>query len=204
MLFVIGSVLLGAMWLGPLPSLTTSHFSAHMLLHMGVVAVAAPFLALGVAGGRVDPARRWPRLFNPVLASVFELFAVWIWHAPLLHGAARHGTNALVVEQGTFLVAGLWLWMAAFGGDRQADAQRAWTGVAALLFTSVHMTLLGAIFALAPRSVYGHGAGDGALSDQHLGGSLMLLIGGASYLAGGLGLALQGLRHDSRSPRGTA
>lgn len=192
-----GVAILAALWLGPLPSLATTRFSAHMLLHMSVVAVAAPIVALAVAGSAFDPARRWPAAFNAVTASVAELVAVWIWHAPALHQAARTNGGFLVVEQASFLVAGLWLWMAAYGGDTRREPHRIWTGVAALLFTSIHMTLLGALFALAPDPVYGAHATHGAASDQHLGGSLMLLIGGASYLAGGLALAARGLQRPS-------
>jgi putative membrane protein len=190
-------LLLAALWLGPLPEASSSRFSAHMLLHMGAVAVAAPLLALGVRGTRVDPVRRWPVPFSPVAASVFEMVMVWGWHAPLFHHAARQQTTAFVAEQASFLLAGVWLWLAACGGARAVPARRAWSGVAALLFTSVHMTLLGALFALAPRAVYAHGASPVALADQHLGGSIMLLVGGASYLAGGLWLARQGLRDDA-------
>jgi putative membrane protein len=191
---VAGVALLGWLWAGPLPGLARTQFSAHMLLHMSAVAIAAPLLGLAVAGGPWDPARRWPATFNALTASVAELVAVWVWHAPALHHAARTTTMALVAEQASFLVAGLWLWMAACGGDHQREPQRTWTGVAGLLFTSIHMTLLGALFALAPEPVYGHAGLHGSASDQHLGGSLMLLIGGASYLAGGLGLAARGLR----------
>lgn len=61
----------------------------------------------------------------------------------------------------------------------------------ALFFTSMHMTLLGALIGLAPRPIYGdhlHHAGNGlsALVDQQLGGVIMLAIGGVIYLAGGL------------------
>jgi putative membrane protein len=54
------------------------------------------------------------------------------------------------------------------------------------------MTLLGALFALASRPLFQHAAtaGEaGVLADQHLGGAIMLIAGGASYLAGGLWLA---------------
>jgi putative membrane protein len=47
------------------------------------------------------------------------------------------------------------------------------------------MTLLGALFVLSPRPLYGHGSP----ADQHLGGAIMLLAGGISYTAGGLYLA---------------
>lgn len=192
----IGVLALGTLWLGPLPALAATRFSAHMALHMGVVAVAAPLIALGLAGGRFDPSSRMPALFGVIAASVFELLVVWGWHAPALHHAARHRHDALALEQATFLLAGLWLWLAAFGGAHTGRIDRAWAGVAGLLFTSIHMTLLGAVFAMAPRALYGRAdmMSPVALADQHLGGGIMLLVGGASYLAGGLWLAATGLR----------
>ncbi|MEG3158615.1 hypothetical protein ACKVMH_12180, partial [Lysobacter zhanggongensis] len=46
-----GLLVLAATWLGPLPGLSRGAFAAHMLMHMGVVAVAAPMIAVGLAGG---------------------------------------------------------------------------------------------------------------------------------------------------------
>jgi putative membrane protein len=192
--FTLGLLALGAAWLGPLPAVATQSFAAHMAMHMIVVAVAAPLLAAGVAGGPFDPARARPHLFAPVPASIVELVVVWSWHAPLLHQAARHGAGILAVEQGMFLAAGLLLWLSARGG----------AGVFALLFTSMHMTLLGALFAVAPRTLYPHTAGGIAgltpLADQHVGGAIMLLVGGASYLAGGLWLTAGVLRGPALAP----
>jgi putative membrane protein len=203
-LLAVGVAVLGVLWAGPLPAAAASRFSAHMALHMGVVAVAAPLLALAVAGSAHDPARRWPRVFSPFAASVFELAVVWGWHAPLFHHAARTDAVWLAAEQASFLIAGVWLWVSACGGADGRDRHRGWLGVGALLFTSIHMTLLGALFALAPRVLYSHDPSPAALADQHLGGSLMLLVGGASYLAGGLWLALQGLRTETASTGGLA
>jgi putative membrane protein len=196
--FVLGILVLVLLWLGPLPGWAAHSFSAHMLLHMGVVAVAAPLIGLTCARRWSDaPGARLP-LLHPVPASVFELVVVWAWHTPALHHAAQHRLDVLFGEQAMFLVAGVWLWSAAFGGAR------AWMGVAALWFTSIHMTLLGAIFALAPRALYmkSDAVGIAALADQHLGGGIMLLVGGVSYLAGGLWLAFQGLVTDT-PPTGT-
>ena len=78
------------------------------------------------------------------------------------------------------------------GGDRQQE--RTGAGIAALLLTSMHMTLLGALLALTPRALYVHTAHDtglAALDDQHLGGAIMLLVGGVSYLLGGLWLTVR-------------
>lgn len=203
MLFAIGAGALALLWAGPLPEASATRFSAHMLLHMGVVAVAAPLLSLSIAGGRLDPARRWPHAFGPVAASIGDLVVVWGWHAPVLHGAAKASAAALVAEQATFLLAGGWLWLAACGGETGRSSARAWMGVGALLFTSIHMTLLGALFALAPRAVYADHGSAAALADQHLGGSIMLLVGASSYLAGGLWLARRGL-HDHWWPHRSA
>jgi putative membrane protein len=196
-LLTFGSLMLAAVWLGPLPQLAQQAFYAHMTMHMGVVAVAAPILAVGIAGGRLDLVRHAPRLFAPIPASIVELVVVWAWHAPALHYAARHSTAGLAAEQGTFLLAGLFVWLSAFGGDaRRSDSRRA-AGVVGLLLTSMHMTLLGALLALTPRPLYLHTEGLTGLTpldDQHLGGVIMLLVGGLSYLLGGLWLTAGLLR----------
>jgi putative membrane protein len=70
------------------------------------------------------------------------------------------------------------------------------------VFTSMHMTLLGALFALAKRPLFVHAAeapAISALDDQQLGGVIMLLVGGASYLAGGLWLTAAILRRGTRA-----
>ena len=229
-LLALGTLALAALWLGPLPSLARRAFSAHMTMHMGVVAVAAPLLALGVACSPFDPVRKAPRLFVPVPASVLELAVVWAWHAPVLHRAARHDAAGLAAEQGTFLLSGLLVWLSAFGGGPARGGNRTGAGVLGLLLTSMHMTLLGALLALTPRPLYRHDddLGDFAslgdpgfvaalcrfpgfpvdrpfgltpLEDQHLGGAIMLLVGGASYLLGGLWLTA-GLLRDATAETG--
>lgn len=202
-----GVLLLGALWLGPLPALARTSFLAHMTLHMGVIAVAAPLLVAGVAGGRLDPVRRWPVPFGPLTAALLEFLIVWSWHAPALHLAARGSATVFVLEQATFLVAGLLVWLSAFGGGARNRSERAAGGAAGLLLTSMHMTLLGALLALAPRTLYRHGGGDSAatvaLVDQQLGGTLMLMVGGAAYLAGGLVLVAGLLRARGSAAPGT-
>jgi putative membrane protein len=175
-------------------------FSAHMAMHMAVVAIAAPLLAWGSAGTRLDPVMSAPRLFAPIPASVIELVVVWTWHAPSLHHAARLHGAVFALEQASFLAAGLLLWLSALGGAAAAQPWRAAAGIGALVFTSMHMTLLGALFALTPRPLYQHGpVRAGALADEHLGGAIMLLVGGASYLAGGLLLTRDVMARRSRA-----
>lgn len=200
-MLVLGLVLLLVVWLGPLPALAHDAFSAHMGMHMLVVAVAAPLIAIGLAGGPLDPVRRMPVLFSPVLASVIELVVVWAWHAPVLHHAARQGVTMLAFEQGSYLTVGLLIWLAAFAGGHRQRRQRAPAGIVGLLLTSMHMTLLGVLLALAGRPLYVHAGaaplGLTPLQDQELGGVIMLTLGGVTYLVGALCL-LAGLLRQER------
>lgn len=192
-----GLIVLAGAWLGPLGRLAPGPFSAHMSVHMAVVAVAAPLLAIGIAGSRFDLFRRAPRLAAPIPISVLELVVVWAWHAPALHRAAGHMDAWFLVEQGMFLVTGLLLWLSLFGGEARISGSRCGVGVVAMLLTSMHMTLLGALLALAPRPLYSHPGGPMAssmLEDQQLGGAIMIVAGGAAYLIGGLWLAARLLR----------
>jgi putative membrane protein len=131
---------------------------------------------------------------------VVELLVVWAWHAPALHHAARASLSGLVAEQGSFLLSGLLVWVSAFGGSAASARHRAGAGLIALLLTSMHMTLLGALLALAPRPLYAHPGHTAALDQQHLGGTIMLLVGGAAYLAGGVRLSVRLLHAQSPTP----
>jgi putative membrane protein len=197
LLLTLGLLGLALAWLGPLPRLASHSFAAHMTLHMAIVAMVAPLLALAAAGTTWDPVRAAPRLLAPIPASIVELLVVWTWHVPTLHHATHQQPWVLTLEQASFLMAGLLLWTAACGGKPDQRSSRAGAGVIALRFTSMHMTLLGALFALANRPLFQH-ATPASLPDQHLGGVIMLLVGGVSYLAGGLGLTARILRTSGR------
>lgn len=134
---------------------------------------------------------------------VMHMGVVWAWHTPALHHAARHGTAGLMIEQGMFLRTGLLMWLSAFGGEARRGGNRRAAGVVGLLLTSMHMTLLGALLALTPRPLYHQAEGLirlTPLDDQHLGGVLMLLAGGVSYLLGGLWLTAKLRRGAALEP----
>jgi putative membrane protein len=188
----LGLAVLALAWLGPLPALAAESFTGHMVMHLAVLAVATPLL--GHALPRLAPGLLGagaPRL--ALLASALELVVIWAWHAPAMHAFARQEPAGLVLEQASFLAVGLFLWSSALapsGGEGRAGA-----GVLALLLTSMHMTLLGALIALAPRQLYACYApapGTGwswlptALADQQFGGALMLMATSGIYLGAGL------------------
>jgi putative membrane protein len=190
--FAAGLLVLALAWGGVADWAFGPSFTAAMTVHMAVVAVAAPLLAWPLALRFPHPSPFWP---GPIGASAVEFAVVWGWHLPLPHDAARHLPGIAVLEQASFLAAGLLLWLACL---RQGPARQG-AGILALLLTSMHMTLLGVLLTLAPRPLFSHGHGvpgelmgglaTDALTDQAIGGVIMLLFGGATYLAGGVVLA---------------
>jgi putative membrane protein len=185
-----GLAVLALVWLGPLLGPWRESFAAHMVAHMGVVAIAAPLIAMGLPQ-RWRPGPAMPPAL-PVVASVAELVAVWGWHAPAMRAAAEASISATVAEQATFLAVGIALWWTSFAAPHVRAHAAA--GAGALLLTSIHMTLLGALLALSPRPLYGTGEVTcfglvlDAGQDQQLGGVVMLLVGAVVYLAGGVTL----------------
>ncbi|WP_069625218.1 cytochrome c oxidase assembly protein [Methyloceanibacter marginalis] len=144
-----GLYLLAVAWFGPLPQLAGTSFAAHMGLHLILIAGAAPLIAMGLSGTRIDARLASLGLLNPILASVAELVVVWAWHAPGLHDASRGSTGVFVIEQASFLAVGLLLWLSAVGTAGGGE-RRAAIGVIGMLLTSMHMALLGALLNLAP------------------------------------------------------
>jgi putative membrane protein len=183
-----GIAVLAIVWLSPLLAEWRGSLASRMIAHMGVVAIAAPLIVIGLPD-RWRPGKAMPAAL-PMLASLFEMLAVWGWHAPSLQRVAEASTAGTIAEQATFLFAGIFLWATSFAAPGQRI--HAATGAAALLLTSIHMTLLGALLALSPRPLYGSGEVTcfgvvlNAGQDQQLGGVVMLLVGAAVYLAGGV------------------
>lgn len=171
--------------------------TGHMAAHMIAVALAAPLLALAVRGSALDPTAIAPLFASALAMSVLELAMVWCWHLPAMRAAVAHGSLLSIVELACFLLVGTLLWSAVLA--TRAEARLA--GAGALLLTSMHMTLLGALVGLAPRTLYPGAvhiplAGLTALQDQQLAGVVMLLVGGLSYLAGALAVLKGVLAHE--------
>ena len=182
-------------------------FSVHMIVHMAVVAGAAPLIAIGISGTRHDFVARLP-MVTPISASMIELVVVWGWHLPALRALSESYPLARAAEQACFLIGGLVLWLSCFGGGGAGADARRLAGTLGLLFTSMHMTLLGALLSLATRPLYGAGLVTcfgmtlTASQDQQVGGVVMLLIGAAVYLAGGVALLARTLEAPPAAKHG--
>ena len=167
--------LLALLWLGPLPALAQVSMTAHMVLHVGVVAVVPALLRLrlpALGGGAL------------ALAVIADVVVVWGWHLPAAHIWASLDDTGFVLQQASFLAAGIAVWSLADAAGRLAAA-------AVLMVTAMHMTMLGIALTLAPQVLYrgvcgGGPFGLGPLEDQQMAGVVMAVLAPAVYLAGGL------------------
>lgn len=200
-----GIVLLGLLWLGPLPDMARRAFSPHMILHLGVAVVAAPIIAIGVLRlSRDAPPPRHPVLMAGA-ALGFEFVVVWGWHVPVMHEAAARETFVFVLQQLSFLLAGLLLWWVALSGQ---DGKSRALGAFTMLFTAMHMAMLGLLLVQAPSVLYAAqfclGAfGFDPLQDQQFGGGMMAFLGALPFVVGGAWLASQLAREDESASVGS-
>ena len=131
-LFAAGCASLAVVWSGAAEPLSAGPFTAHMVVHVTIMVIAAPLIAFALAGSRADPTRRWPALAAPIPAMLAELVVVWGWHLPLLQRAAQASAPVLAAEQASFLAVGLLLWLSVLGGSAAERRARLGSGVIAL------------------------------------------------------------------------
>jgi cytochrome c oxidase assembly factor CtaG len=192
----------------PLHAMGEQLFTAHMVEHEIVMAVAAPLLVLarpaavflwawpnalrqGIArAARHDTSRAaWSLATAPVAATVLHGAAIWIWHVPVLFDAAVTHIVLHRLQHLSFLLTAILFWWALL---RNCGCGAA---TSHLFITMTHTSLLGALLTFAPRALYGvqtlH-AGDWGLTplqDQQLAGLVMWVPTGTIYTGAALGFA---------------
>ncbi len=173
------AAVLAVVFLSPVCALASALFSARVLHHVLLVAVAAPLVALARPGRRPQPV-------GP--AFLVATAALWLWHLPAAYDAALADTGAYWLMQATLFGSALWFWRAVLS---RPDG----TGVGWVLFAYIAMGLLGAILTLAPVPLYAaHAAaplawGLAPLADQQLGGLVMWVPAGLPFAIWGAVLA---------------
>ena len=206
--FATGWALLAIALVSPLDAMGEWLFSAHMVQHELLMAVAAPFLVLGrpleawawalppawrapVASiGRVGAVRGpWSIATDPLGAWTLHAAAIWTWHVPALFAAALAHPALHALQHVCFLGTALLFWWAVFGrGVRRPEGG----SLAGLFTTMMHSGGLGALLTFAPTAWYGYTAattsrfGLTPVEDQQLGGLVMWGPGGLAYLVAGL------------------
>lgn len=171
-----------------LPFVTLGPLSAHMAIHIATMSVVAPLLATGVAvlaptstaGGR----ELWA-------STALQIVALWLWHLPAAHHFAAASVVGSLVMHASLLMAAVWFWLTLI----RLGPVQLWQGILALLITGKLACLLAALLVFAPRPILAadghHHAASFTLDDQHLAGLLMIVACPASYLLGGVLIAVR-------------
>jgi putative membrane protein len=186
-------------------------FSAHMVQHELLMALAAPLLVLGrplipwvwaLPGAWRRPVGRlaaaapfqagWDGLTHPGVAWTVHGVAIWGWHLPVLFQATLRSETVHAVQHASFLGTGLLFWWTVL---QRRQGRLGWPGgVIALFTTAVHTSLLGALLTFSSRLWYPIYApataawGLTPLEDQQLAGLVMWIPGGLAYLIAALAL----------------
>lgn len=183
-------------------------FTAHMVEHEIVMAVAAPLLALsrpvgaflwalprsvrrtlGQAANLAPVRAGWASMTSPLPATLCHGAVIWVWHAPRLFELAVAHVSIHRLQHLTFLASALAFWWALV---RRSDRGSA---IVHLFATMVHTTILGALIVVAPRVLYLRqtaGAlrfGLTPLQDQQLAGLVMWVPAGTVYAGAALAFA---------------
>jgi len=221
--FMVGWAGLVLALVSPLDGWGGSLFSAHMLQHELLMVVVAPLLVmgrpLGVWAWGLPPAARrgaaaalhhplwrrpWRVLSSVLAAWLLHAAVLWAWHWPFFFEAALHSNTVHSWQHISFLFSALLFWWTALGRPARGIEGPA---LLSLFTTMLHTSALGALLTLSPLVWYPHylqaaaAVGWDALEDQQLGGLVMWVPAGLSYLIAGLAMAQ---RWIGRHPDGTS
>ena len=175
--FGAAMAVLAVVFISPLCALTVALFSARVVHHVLLVAIAAPLLAWALM--RLGRAGVLARLLMPLVLLHTAIF--WLWHAPDAYLLALTSTPVYWLMQVTLLGSAVLLWMAVFAA---APAR----GIMALLAIVIQMGLLGALLVFSSSPLYvPHFTttlpfGFEPLTDQQLSGLIMWVPASLPYL----------------------
>lgn len=216
--FAAGLAVLTIALVSPLHSAGGVLFSAHMVQHELLMAIAAPLIVLGKPGvpllwGLPRSLRRpvahaftsgllrslWSTFTRPLVAFVLHAAAIWIWHAPSLYDASVTSEFVHTAQHLSFLFTAFLFWWSLLSSRRSRGHEGA--AVLYLFLTGIHTTLLGAVLTVSDSPLYSayldpitRQWGLSALEDQQLGGIIMWVPAGVVYLAAALYLMLKWIR----------
>ncbi len=153
-------------------------FSRHMIIHIVLMTVAAPILALKL---RYSSFQQSASVSTLVAAIILQLVLLFAWHSPPGIGLAMAGGHVgALLMQASLLFSALWFWLTIFN----QTGEHLWRSVIALLLTGKLFCLIAVLLVFAPRVLYGIGAANIPieLADQQLAGLLMVTVCPLTYV----------------------
>jgi cytochrome c oxidase assembly factor CtaG len=215
LLFGAALLALVVAFLGPVERFAEELFWVHMVQHVLLVTVAAPLLVLSAPWmsmmrllpspllRRVNGWRRRPRTQASwrLIAAVTTPAAVWIafnanlvvWHVPVLFDLTLRNAAAHGLEHLLFLATGVFFWAQVIDAPLLRKRLDHLAAVAYISAAAVVAWILSIALTVAPSALYAPYAnaaerpgGFGALADQRIAASVMLVPGSIAFLIAGL------------------
>jgi putative membrane protein len=189
-----------AVFVSPLCALSSALFSARVVHHVLLIAVAAPLVVMALPG-------RWRLAVaqsTGVLGAIFALHVaiVWFWHLPAPYASAMSSYLTFWIMQISLIVSAIALWHVILSPGRAPGI-----ALAMALGTVMQMGLLGAMITFARNPLYiPHFAttepfGLSPLADQQLAGLIMWVPATLPYLAVALALIGRSLARAANADR---
>jgi len=144
----------------------------------------------------------WKFLTRPIVAWGVHAVAIWLWHMPALYDLAVRNEAAHTAQHASFLLTALLFWWTILPASQ---TRRSASSLFYLFGTALHTSLLGALLTFSDASwypVYQSSTGPWQLSpldDQQLGGLIMWIPGGVTYLIVALLIAARFLRESAHA-----
>jgi putative membrane protein len=120
--FMVGIVLLFLTLVSPISMLSHNYlFSAHMLQHILLLLIVPLLLLIGIPHWLARRALSWSGFGNvirvlkkPLVAWLFGIGAMWVWHIPSLYNAALRNEGFHIAQQFSLLLMGTVFWLPVF------------------------------------------------------------------------------------------
>jgi len=220
--FAMGWIIAALALLSPLDALSEQLFSAHMIQHELLMAVAAPLLVVrrplvpmlwalpSRARRSIGRVTRRRALLStsqlasrPIVAFAIHGVAIWLWHIPVLFQATLTNDAVHALQHVSFVGSAVLFWWAIIHGHGPGGRARATSfGLAVLLLfgTALHSGALGALLTFSRTVWYPIYASSAAawrltpLEDQQIAGLIMWIPATFAYLLAALALFASWLR----------
>lgn len=219
--FILAVLSILAALLPPIDHVSEELLSIHMIQHMLLMMVGAPFFVFGYLDyyaklGLSPSSRRllWKlsrsliglgilRVGRPLVVAILYAFILWIWHLPLLYQSALNDKFIHNIQHLAFFIASYYFWKVLLRRVGRPALNEA-AGIIYLFVASVHSASLGVLMALSPEVWYPYynaktmTYGLTALEDQQWAGAIMWMPAGTTYIVVAAWLVLKLLKDSDK------
>ena len=160
--FALGLLLILVALVSPVDRLAEQILAMHMVQHVILLDFAPILLILGLTKTILRPITRRMApvehaaglLGHPVVAVVFYIAAMWVWHVPALYDAAAQHASIHVVEHVCFASAGVLYWWHLIGPVRSRLRTGGMQPIAYMLSSKLFLGILGIVLTFSPEAIY--------------------------------------------------